>query len=153
MRLLFSSSAIKDQVMRGFPIRLDGPSQVALFACDNHTCIVESFRPNATDLKISVAGGFTKLKNLRTGEIISGEAGRPGIGRQPEAGATLAGFNVHLPPHSYAVFAAENQPLWAFRNAPQSNLSSKQVTVAPVIFVYCRRTGVIILRCIHPKIA
>jgi len=102
------TSAIKDQVMRGFPVRLDGPSQVALFAYDNHTCIVESFRPNTTDLKISFAGGFTKLKNLRTGEIISGEPEKQGLGRQPEAGAARVGFNVHLPPHSYAVFAAEN---------------------------------------------
>ena len=39
------TSAIKDQVMRGFPVQLDGPGQVALFAYDNHTFIVESYLP------------------------------------------------------------------------------------------------------------
>ena len=39
--------------MRGFPVRLDGPSQVALFAYDNHTFIVESYLPAETDVKVS----------------------------------------------------------------------------------------------------
>jgi hypothetical protein len=61
------TSAIKDQVMRGFPVRLDGPGQVALFAYDNHTFIVESYLGMETEVKISLTNDFSKLKNLVTG--------------------------------------------------------------------------------------
>ena len=39
-------STVKNYVMAGFPVRLDGPDHVALFAYDNNTCIVESFLPH-----------------------------------------------------------------------------------------------------------
>ncbi len=42
------TSALKSYLMRGFPVRLDGPSQVALFAYDNNTFIVESYLPTET---------------------------------------------------------------------------------------------------------
>ena len=35
-------SALKNYVMGDFQFKLDGPSQVALFAYDNNTCIAES---------------------------------------------------------------------------------------------------------------
>ena len=102
------TGAIKDQVMRDFPIRVDGPGQVALFAYDNHTCIVESFRATETDVTVSFTGGFTRLKNLRTGDSITGEPEKRSPERRPEYGAATTVFRVHLPPHSYAAFAAEN---------------------------------------------
>ena len=104
------TSAIKNYVMRGFPIRLDGPSQVALFVYDNNTCIVESFLPTETDVKVSVAGGFTKLRNLVTDELIAGQEDeqRQGFGRNRQfLGENRLSFNVHLLPHSYSVFMAE----------------------------------------------
>lgn len=102
------TSAIKDQIMRDFPIRLDGPSKVALFAYDNNTFIAESYLPTAADVKISVTGNFTRLRNLVTGGEISRQAA-PEVHRrwQPNPDAGRASFNIHLPPHSYAVFAAE----------------------------------------------
>ncbi len=103
------TSAIKDQVMREFPIRLDGPSQVALFAYDNHTCIVESYLPRAADVKVSVTGNFARLRNLVTGEVLTGQSQSEGRRRWQQNGApNRTAFNVHLMPHSYAVFAAEN---------------------------------------------
>ena len=103
------TGAIKDQVMRGFPIRLDGPGQVALFAYDNHTLIVESYLPTAADVKISLAGDFSKLKNLVTGEIVQGHQPPASWERQPRSqGAGRVTFQVRLPPHSHDVFAAEN---------------------------------------------
>ena len=101
------TSAIKNYVMRGFPIRLDGPSQVALFAYDNHTFIVESYLPTETDVKVSLTGDFTRLKNLVTGEEINGQTPIPGLGRWRNTEESRVSFNVHLLPHSYAVFAAE----------------------------------------------
>jgi hypothetical protein len=101
------TGAIKNYVMRGFPIRLDGPAQVALFAYDNHTFIVESYLPAETDVKVSVAGDFTQLKNLVTGEMVGGQAATQSQGRWRDAEESRMTFNLHLPPHSYAVFAAE----------------------------------------------
>jgi len=90
--------------MRGFPVRLDGPSQVALFAYDNDTFIVESYLPAETDVTVSVAGEYASLRNLVTGAEITAEAS--GEGRW-QVGADRVTFHVHLPPHSYSVFAAE----------------------------------------------
>ena len=102
------TAAIKNYVMRGFPLRLDGPSQVALFAYDNHTCIVESYLPVETDVTVSVTGEFTQLKNLVTGEMISGQTPVQDQERQRrEVRENCASFTIHLPPHSYSVFAAE----------------------------------------------
>ena len=90
--------------MRDFPVRLDGPGQVALFAYDNNTFIVESYLPAETDVTVSVAGEFANLRNLVTGEGITAEAS--GEGRW-QNGANRVSFHVHLLPHSYSVFAAE----------------------------------------------
>ena len=101
------TSAVKDVLMRGFFVRLDGPSQVALFAYDNHTFIVESYLDHEVDVKLSLAGGLTRLRNLVTGEELTG--------REPPSNPWLRRFSgqepratvyVHLLPHSYSVFAA-----------------------------------------------
>jgi len=99
------TSAIKDYVMCGFPIRLDGPAGVALFAYDNHTFVIESYLPAETDAKISLAGNFHRLDNLATGEETPGQNPAPANGR--DAAESRVSFNVHLLPHSYYVFAAE----------------------------------------------
>jgi hypothetical protein len=100
------TGAIKDYVMRGFPVRLDGPARVALFAYDNHTFIVESYLPAETDVKVSLTGNFTHLKNLVTGEVINRQPPAEERGRWRDAEESRVSFNVHLLPHSYSVFAA-----------------------------------------------
>jgi hypothetical protein len=103
--------AIKNFVTRGFPIRLDGPAQVALFAYDNHAFIVQSFLPTAVDVTVSLKGGSTRLRSLINDEIIEGRLGNHhGWNRQDEFGDDLMAFKVHLLPHSYAVFS-EEQPV------------------------------------------
>jgi hypothetical protein len=59
-------STVKNYVMAGFPIRLDGPASVALFAYDNHTRVVESFLPAASDVKVSVGAEFTIVAAVRS---------------------------------------------------------------------------------------
>ena len=106
------TGAIKNYVMRGFPVRVDGPAQVALFAYDNNTFIVESYLPVETDVKVSVAGNFTHLKNLVTGETLDGQMQTETRWQQrrnkQNDDESRVSFSVHLPPHSYAVFAPEN---------------------------------------------
>ena len=102
------TSKIKDTLMAGFPVRLDGPSQVALFAYDNHTIVVESYRPNDVTVKIGALGHATRLRDLLTGEIIAGTP-PPAPPRwlratPPEARTS---FEVPIPPHSYRAFAIE----------------------------------------------
>ncbi len=100
------TSALKSYLLRDFPVRCDGPSQVALFAYDNHMFIVESFLPTETDVKISVLGDYTKLRNLVTDEDIIGQTPEHpwGFGQQQSLGENRESFNVHLLPHSYEVF-------------------------------------------------
>ena len=104
------TGALKDYLMRGFPVRLDGPSLVALFAYDNHTFIVESYLPAETDVRVSVTGDYTKLRNLVTGEEIAGRASERQTGFGPRRQTPVENretFEVHLLPHSYEVFAVE----------------------------------------------
>jgi len=102
------TSAFKNYFLRGFPVRLDGPAQVTLFAYDNQTFITENYSATATEVKISTLGKATRLKNLRTGEIIEGKLPPPrGRHWQNETVEERVSFSVHLPPHSYSAFALE----------------------------------------------
>ena len=106
------TSAIKNYVMSGFPVRLDGPSQIALFAYHNNTLIVESFRHDDSELTVSLLDRATsRLRNLVTNEVLTPQPRPQSVGRdfrrrgpQQERRVT---FQIHLPPHSYAAFAAE----------------------------------------------
>jgi hypothetical protein len=97
-------SAIKDYVLGDFPVRLDGPSKVSLFAYDNDTFIVESFLDKEAEITVSTTGGFTRLKNLVTGELISGQPAPERRLQQGLLGAQRLSFKFNLKPHSYHVF-------------------------------------------------
>jgi hypothetical protein len=103
------TSAIKDIVMSNFFVRIDGPSQVALFAYDNGTFVVESYLPRQAQVKVTVQGEFTKLRNLVTGDVISSYVPEPSKGfrrRRPDA-TPKSHFLVPMMPHSFAAFTAE----------------------------------------------
>jgi hypothetical protein len=105
------TGALKNYLLRGFPVRVDAPAQVALFAYDNHTFIVESYLPAETDVTISVTGAPARLRNLVTGEVLTPQPAAPA----PRRGGRGAGngdaprtaFSTHLLPLSYVVLAAE----------------------------------------------
>jgi hypothetical protein len=103
----FVVSTIKNYVMSGFPVRLDAPSQVALFAYDNHTFIVQSFLPAETDVKVSVTGECTTLRNLVTGEVINAQSKAEETNRGRFEREQGVAFKVRLLPHSYSAFVAE----------------------------------------------
>jgi hypothetical protein len=99
------TSAIKSYLLQDFPVRIDAPAQVSLFAYDNDTFVVESFRPEETEVTVSVAGD-TKVTNALTGEAAK-EVPAVGSGdRRRPAGPPRTTFKVTVPPHSYLVFAA-----------------------------------------------
>ena len=105
------TSAIKDVVMRDFFVRIDGPSQVSLFAYDNGTFVVESFLPEETEVNVTVKGEYTKLRNLVTGEVISSYTPEtpkwPFRRRAAAPEAPKSHFHVPMLPHSFAAFAPE----------------------------------------------
>jgi len=92
--------AIRGYLQADFPVRLDAPSLVSLFAYDNGTFIVESFRSEPASIGVSVAGEKARLRNRVTGEeLAASPAGHAG-----EAEGARTQFRFTLPPHSYAVF-------------------------------------------------
>ncbi len=103
------TSAIKDVVMANFPVRIDGPSQVSLFAYDNGAFVVESYLPQQAEVKVTVRGEFTKLRNLVTGEVIASYVPEPpkGFRRVRPDTTPKAHFLVQMLPHSFAAFAPE----------------------------------------------
>lgn len=104
------TSACKNYLMHSFPVRLDGPAQVSLFAYDNGTFIAENFAATAADVRISTLGNGTQLKNLVTGEIIEGEIPPPqGWNRRNDNVEDRVTFKTSLLPHSYAAFVLENE--------------------------------------------
>ena len=107
-------NVIRTYVQGKFPVRIDAPAKVSLFAYDNGAFVVESFRPEASAVGISIAGTHSQLQDLLSGEEIPA-AGNSNVDlkartdaqrRDPEAGARTS-FSVQIPPHSYRVFRAE----------------------------------------------
>jgi hypothetical protein len=98
---------IREVLMPDFKVRLEGPSQVALFVYDNDTFIVESFRHEPVDIKIVTDRQFGKLRDLVSGEELTGEtvATQPRWGGPPTPEKTVLG--AQLKPHSYRVFQCE----------------------------------------------
>jgi hypothetical protein len=99
-------SAIKFYILGNFPVRLDAPSKISLFTYDNQTFIVQSFTDTKTDVTVAITDGVSKIRNLVTGEVLSGEA--PTLPQRPPRvsfGPQRTTFHITLQPHSYGAFA------------------------------------------------
>jgi hypothetical protein len=93
--------AIRSYVLGNFPVRVEGPAKISVFAYDNGTFIVESFRDEPSDVTI-LAANATTLTDLVGGQKLTGTEHKP---RHPGEPATTA-FRLNLAPHSYRVFEA-----------------------------------------------
>lgn len=98
------TSAIKSYLLQDFPVRLDSPAQVALFAYDNGAFVVESYRPDDAEVTVSVRGANTSVTNALTGEALKEVPVPVSNDRRRPAGAPRASYEVTVPPHSYLVF-------------------------------------------------
>jgi hypothetical protein len=92
-------NAIRSSLLGDFPVRIEGPAKVSLFAYDNGSFIVESFRDEPAAVTV-LATEATSLKDLVSAEKLTGTAHKP---RHPAEPATTA-FTITLAPHSYRVF-------------------------------------------------
>jgi hypothetical protein len=99
---------IKEVLMRDLYVRVNCPSQVALFVYDNDTFIVESFLPDTVDVRIVTDKRISKLRDILSGDEFSGEMLSPPQSRWGrQAGSDKIVFDVQIKPHSYRVFQCE----------------------------------------------
>jgi len=89
---------IKEVLMKDLPVRVESPAQVALFLYDNDSFIVESFQPQGSQVAIVTDARMTKLRDLRSGQVLNGQA----------RGNSMV-YDASVPPHSYRVFAGEKE--------------------------------------------
>jgi hypothetical protein len=101
------TTAIKSYLQRDFPVRIDAPAQVALFAYDNGAFVVQSFRADDTEVIASVAGPNVKLKNALTGEVLKEVPAPVSNDRRRPPGPLRTYFKIAVAPHSYQVFATQ----------------------------------------------
>jgi hypothetical protein len=90
---------IRTVIAGDLPVRLEGPSQIGLFAYDNGKFIVENFAApggNTVAARAVVDKKFTKLVDVETGQTIDGQA----------KGDKMV-FELTLPPATYRVLSAE----------------------------------------------
>jgi hypothetical protein len=98
-------SAIRAYLQPDFPVRLDAPALVSLFAYDNGTFIVQSFRDETASVGVSVAGVRTNLADLVTGERVVAEPSTVPGRRAGTNQVARTTFLIQVPPHSYRVFS------------------------------------------------
>jgi hypothetical protein len=100
---------IRQYLLRDFPVQLDAPAQVSLFAYDNHTFVVESYRDEPTQVTVSLPGTSAKLRNLATEEAIYPTPPPPPQPntRHPRHESPHTDFLVEVPAHSFIAYAAE----------------------------------------------
>ncbi len=94
---------IRSVLSEDVKVRIEGPAQVGLFVYDNGTFIVESFLPENVSIKIITDKQINKLKNVLTGEELTGNVAQAAQiwGREKEEIKT---FDITIKPHSYIVF-------------------------------------------------
>jgi hypothetical protein len=105
-------AAIRSVVLRDFPVIADAPAQTSLFAYDNHSFIIESYLPTPSYVTLEVAGGFTHLRDLQTGQILTGRPRPANFGPSTRPNRAPTGpprqfFTIQLAPHSYEPLIAE----------------------------------------------
>ncbi|MGC2194741.1 MAG: hypothetical protein WA628_08695, partial [Terriglobales bacterium] len=96
-------NAIRSYLMGDFPVRIEAPAKVSLFAYDNGSFIVESFRDEPVTVTILAQGSspVTPLTGARITEL-------PAVQRaQGDTTPPVAAYRLELQPHSYGVFTTK----------------------------------------------
>ncbi|MDE1937538.1 MAG: hypothetical protein KGI68_00835 [Alphaproteobacteria bacterium] len=102
---------VKNYLLADFPVRIDAPPLVSLFAYDNNAFIVESYRSTVTHVNIVVPGTGVKVRDLETGKLLIAENAVKATAdprrrhTYPEPPRTT--FHVTINPHSYVAYRIE----------------------------------------------
>jgi hypothetical protein len=80
----------------------------SLFVYDNGTCIVESFLPEAVNVKLVADDPVQSITDILSGEAIKGQTGTPTFvwGR---VRIENKNFEITIPPHSFRVFKLNSE--------------------------------------------
>jgi hypothetical protein len=97
-------TSIRQHLLADFPVQIDAPSRVSLFAYDNRTFVVESYLDQPTQVTVSTEGSTKRLRNLDTGKVIKGKAAA--YGRSAKMPRRIE-FHIGVAPHSFVAFAEE----------------------------------------------
>jgi hypothetical protein len=97
-------TSIKQYLMNGFPVWMDAPAKVSLFAYDNHAFVLESFLDTPATTTVSTPGKSLHLRNLSSGELIEGKAPAQDARRHAPPRTE---FKIEVPPHSFVALAEE----------------------------------------------
>ncbi len=100
---------IKATLLADLYVRVESPSQVALFVYDNDTFIVESFLPEGVEVRIVVDDRVSGLRDVLSGETLTGEEMKDWRGQA----TGKVGYKATLKPHSFRVFRSEHGQLFA----------------------------------------
>lgn len=101
-------SQIKHYLLADFPVRIDAPDHVALFAYDNGTLAVQSFRDAAAGVNIVVPGEGAKLRDLKTGALVTAKP-------QPKPAPDKYGRIAKLPPQTIFSVSLEAHSFRTYR--------------------------------------
>jgi len=102
-------ASIRRFLLQDFPVQIDAPGKVSLFAYDNNTLVVESYLDQPAKVTVSTLGPATRLRNLSTGEPVEGKAppAPDARRRMPWAQPQRTQFQITVAPHSFVAFAEE----------------------------------------------
>jgi hypothetical protein len=95
-------TSIRQHLLADFPVQIDAPSMVSLFAYDNRTFVVESYRDQVTPVTVSILGPAKRLRNLNSGEVVKAIA-KKGSATTPQR----TEFHIEVAPYSFVTFAEE----------------------------------------------
>ncbi len=98
------TTAIRGYLQEDFPVRLNAPAQVSLFAYDNGSFIVQSFRPDSADVDVVVSGSHAQLRDLLSDERVSAEPATSGTPQAVPGEAARSSFHIVVPAHSYRAY-------------------------------------------------
>jgi hypothetical protein len=103
-------TAIKTYLQGDFPVRIDSDPHVALFAYDNGTFVVESFRSTPSQVNIQLSGAGLGLTDIATGAALTPNAPRPPAPtRRANPEPPTSEFPITLAPHSFRAFRIEGR--------------------------------------------
>jgi len=104
-------TALKGYLQKDFPVRIDSPAQVALFAYDNGTFVIQSFRHEPCEVMVTLPGAEGKLKDALSETSIEAQAAPTPDPKnwwaKQNPPAPKTDFKILVEPHSYRVFSIE----------------------------------------------
>lgn len=97
--------ALRSYIAGSLPVRIEGPSRVALFEYANGTFVLESFRDKPCDVTVLTSPAVASIANLQTGEKLSGTARKAEARGQSHVEGARTAFKLQVPPHTFMAFS------------------------------------------------